>query len=211
MDYVLRVKSYVDFLSAISRRVSEQDHILYLLGGLSSEYNSFVVFVTSNANSTTLEDVNSLLLSHENRLQQQHTFDEGINIQASIASRQPFRSYNLSQYNSNNRDFRHSNRSNDRLTDSRPPSTNCSTDHGLKPQCQLCGRIVHVGLQCYRCYVPSLQYTSSNAPHAMIQLCVDNNVSVEFFANYFHVKDFTLKKVLHLGHLHKGLYHLLVA
>ena len=69
MDYVLRVKIYVDCLTVvISKIVSKEDHNLYLLGGLSSEYNSFVVSVTS-----LLKMSSSRLLAYEHRLQQQQT------------------------------------------------------------------------------------------------------------------------------------------
>ncbi|CBI25270.3 unnamed protein product, partial [Vitis vinifera] len=76
MEYLLKIKSIVDNLLAIGENITEQDRILYLLAGLGAKYNSFVITVTSGHEPLSLEEIHSMLLTHENRLEQQHTTEE---------------------------------------------------------------------------------------------------------------------------------------
>ena len=48
-------------------RISDTDHILYLLGRVGAEYNSFVVTMTTRPADISLEQVHIMLLTHENR------------------------------------------------------------------------------------------------------------------------------------------------
>ena len=64
----------------ISESISEKDQILYLCGGLGSDYNFFVVLVTSNTNFVTFDGVVSILTVHESCLEQQQTIDEMIKV-----------------------------------------------------------------------------------------------------------------------------------
>ena len=82
MEYLLKVKSIADNLAAIGEPVSEQDQILYLLGGLGAEYISFVIYVTSRPESLSLEEIHSMLLTYENCLEQQNSVDPSALIQA---------------------------------------------------------------------------------------------------------------------------------
>ena len=86
MEYLLKIKSIVDNLLAIGENITEQDRILYLLAGLRAEYNSFVITVTSRHEPLSLEEIHSMLLTHENRLEQQHTTEETNLLQANITT-----------------------------------------------------------------------------------------------------------------------------
>ena len=69
LKYLFKIKKIVDNLSAIEEYVTEQDHILHILGGLGYEYNSFVISITSRTDAPNLDDINSLLLANESRLE----------------------------------------------------------------------------------------------------------------------------------------------
>lgn len=86
MQYLLKVKSIADNLAAIGEPVSEQDQILYLLGGLGAEYISFVIYVTSRPESLSLEEIHSMLLTSENCLEQQNSVDPSALIQANTTA-----------------------------------------------------------------------------------------------------------------------------
>ena len=85
MEYLLKIKSIVDNLVAIGENITKQDRILYLLAGLRAEYNSFVISVTSGHESLSLEEIHSMLLTHENRLEQQTTEETNL-MQVNIAT-----------------------------------------------------------------------------------------------------------------------------
>ena len=46
LDYIMKLKTLADNLSAIGESVSEKDHILQILGGLGADYNSIVASPT---------------------------------------------------------------------------------------------------------------------------------------------------------------------
>ncbi|XP_047957717.1 uncharacterized protein LOC125203424 [Salvia hispanica] len=67
-DYLSKIKSYCDFLGSAGYRILEEDHILHILSGVGSEYDSIMVTISSSADRWTVGDVASLLLSFESRL-----------------------------------------------------------------------------------------------------------------------------------------------
>lgn len=68
-EYLSKVKACCDLLNSVGYNVSEGDQILHILNGLGSEYDPVVVIVSGKAESWTIMDVHSLLLSFENRLE----------------------------------------------------------------------------------------------------------------------------------------------
>src|SRR5436305_2077511 len=68
-DYLNKVKACCDALAAAGHRLSEEDQIMHILGGLNSDYNPVMVSVTSKIDVYTLKDVCALLLSYEGRLE----------------------------------------------------------------------------------------------------------------------------------------------
>ena len=79
------MKSIADNLIAIRESIFEQDHVLFLLGGLAADYNSFVVSITSKHEPLHLEETHNMLLSYKHRLEQQNATDETNLLQASVA------------------------------------------------------------------------------------------------------------------------------
>ncbi|KAK6119364.1 hypothetical protein DH2020_046895 [Rehmannia glutinosa] len=66
-EFLSKVKSCCDALGTAGEPVSEQNHILYILGGLGSDYNPVVVAVTSRVEPYTLNEVYAMLFSLESR------------------------------------------------------------------------------------------------------------------------------------------------
>ncbi|MCI19265.1 retrovirus-related Pol polyprotein from transposon TNT 1-103, partial [Trifolium medium] len=64
-EYLLRIKSIVNSLTAVGDVVSEQEQVNAILEGLPEEYNSFVMMVYSRSDSPNVEDVEALLLLQE--------------------------------------------------------------------------------------------------------------------------------------------------
>lgn len=50
-DYLSKMKGYVDFLASCGDAITNEDQILYVLGGIGLEYDSVVVHVTSGLDS----------------------------------------------------------------------------------------------------------------------------------------------------------------
>ena len=86
LEYLLKIKKIVNNISTIEEFVTKEDQILYILGGLGHEYNSFVVSITSRTNTPNLDDINSLLLANESRLEQQTSIYKISFIQANMAN-----------------------------------------------------------------------------------------------------------------------------
>lgn len=45
VNYLVKMKTTVDTFSSIGHNISEEDKILYILGGFRYDYDAFVVFV----------------------------------------------------------------------------------------------------------------------------------------------------------------------
>ena len=71
-DYIMKLKTLVDNLSAIGEYVSEKDHILQILGGLGADYNSIVASLTVREEEISLSSVHSIFLTPERRLESQN-------------------------------------------------------------------------------------------------------------------------------------------
>ena len=69
-DYVLNMKSLADSLNATGQSFTDDDLILYILGGLGPEYDSVVVNLTSRGVHISLAEVQFLLQSQEARIEQ---------------------------------------------------------------------------------------------------------------------------------------------
>ena len=47
IGYLLKVKGHVDALASAVHVISEDDQVLYILGGLSVEYDHFIISLTT--------------------------------------------------------------------------------------------------------------------------------------------------------------------
>lgn len=93
-EYLSKMKACIDILFSAGHRLSVEDQILHILAGLGSEYDPVVVSVTTRSEPFTLNDVSSLLLSFEARL------DRGTNNSTNDSN---LPSINLTQFNNQRR------------------------------------------------------------------------------------------------------------
>nr|KYP54595.1 Retrovirus-related Pol polyprotein from transposon TNT 1-94 [Cajanus cajan] len=67
-EYVLRIQTLVDALTAIGDSVSPKEHLDIILEGLPEEYESTVSLISSRFDLLTIDEVETLLLGHGSRL-----------------------------------------------------------------------------------------------------------------------------------------------
>ena len=70
-EYILKMQGIDNNLSAAGQAISDEVLILYILGGIGSEYESVVVNLTSRSEPLTLQDVQFMLQTHDMRIEQQ--------------------------------------------------------------------------------------------------------------------------------------------
>ncbi|KAJ9672694.1 hypothetical protein PVL29_026062 [Vitis rotundifolia] len=184
LEYILKIKTISDNLAAIGEPVKESDHILQLLGGLGSEYNSIVASLTAREDDLSLHSVHSILLTHEQRLNHQHTSSVDLpfvaaHIAAAPSTQRPrphqprFQSSQprfQSHHSGNHQQvtFSHTrphNRPHNRPAN-RPSSSAPHRPPHLptRPQCQLCGKFGHTVVKCYHRFDITYQGTNGVSP-----------------------------------------------
>uniref|UniRef100_A0A803NKH8 GAG-pre-integrase domain-containing protein n=1 Tax=Cannabis sativa TaxID=3483 RepID=A0A803NKH8_CANSA len=84
-EYILKMKQHADQLATIGQPIHDEDLVLYILGGLGTEYEAVVINLTSRTEPLTLQEVQLMLQSQEMRIQQQTT-DSLHNVQANLAN-----------------------------------------------------------------------------------------------------------------------------
>ena len=81
-DYILKMKSLAMSLMADGQQITDDELILYILGGLGSEFEAVIVNLTSRE-SITLQEVQYILQTHEMRLE---TLSAATTVDLSISS-----------------------------------------------------------------------------------------------------------------------------
>lgn len=66
------MRGIVDQLATVGEPVSDADLVCYVLNGLGSEFNSFIVALTTRTDPISLTDLHGFLLTHEALLSSQH-------------------------------------------------------------------------------------------------------------------------------------------
>lgn len=64
-EYFKKIQHCVDSLASINKPISTYDHILYILVGLGSEFQSMIFVISTRTNSPSIQEVTSLLLAQE--------------------------------------------------------------------------------------------------------------------------------------------------
>ncbi|XP_060970030.1 uncharacterized protein LOC133037187 [Cannabis sativa] len=100
-DYILKMKNIADGLSAAGQLLSDDDLILYILGGLGHEYEAVVVNLTSRHDQVTLQEVQYMLQSQEIRLEQLNSASNDSSMPAAHLATQMRRSLNLNSHTHN--------------------------------------------------------------------------------------------------------------
>uniref|UniRef100_A0A803NGE1 Retrovirus-related Pol polyprotein from transposon TNT 1-94 n=1 Tax=Cannabis sativa TaxID=3483 RepID=A0A803NGE1_CANSA len=136
-DYILKMIQHADGLAAAGQPLNDDDLVLYILGGLRSEYEAVIVNLTSRSESLSLSEVQFMLQSQEMRIQQ-HTTDSLHNVQANIANTNT----SSTRGSFSNRGSRGGYRGGRSYNSNRG-------GRGNRPVCQLCGRAGHIATKCY--------------------------------------------------------------
>ncbi|KAI9170486.1 hypothetical protein LWI28_028783 [Acer negundo] len=88
-EYLIEKKNIMDSLAYSGYILSEDDKIMYILGGLGADYDSFVIPITSMPNTYSIPGIIALLITHEARIEQHiqtdvtHTYSQ---MQAMLAA-----------------------------------------------------------------------------------------------------------------------------
>ncbi|KAF3652867.1 putative long chain base biosynthesis protein 1-like [Capsicum annuum] len=158
--------AHVDNLAVAAHPVSDDDLVLYILGGLGQEYNVVVVSVTTRAELISLADLRGLLLSQEYRLEQMTRIEQGLS-QANLSTRQSNNTKNdnffkkLTNVNNNQAYGGRSRRGRGR---GRGRNINSSNQN----QCQVCHKFGHSALVCYHRFDHAYQASFKSRMAALI-------------------------------------------
>ncbi|XP_042031082.1 uncharacterized protein LOC121777788 [Salvia splendens] len=86
IEYLGKIKRCCDLLAAIGCKISEDDQILYALNGLGPQYDPVMVAISARVDGWTMQEVSSLLMSFETRLEGSKSSSSHINVDGSISS-----------------------------------------------------------------------------------------------------------------------------
>ena len=79
MEYIQCFTFVCNNSATIGEPISRKDYLIYFFGGLDKEYNPFVTSINNRPDQPSVEEIHSLLLSYEYRLEQQNA-DAQVNI-----------------------------------------------------------------------------------------------------------------------------------
>ncbi|KAF7838239.1 Retrovirus-related Pol polyprotein from transposon TNT 1-94 [Senna tora] len=181
-DFILKIKKITDALAAINSPVSAHDHIEAILDGLGEEYEGFITSFSMRKDDYSITEIEALLLAQEARLDKVKKQVE--NVSANLAQKsfpngrgqQNFRGGSQGRGGNfyNNRgggNFQNSganfqNGANRFNRDNRSRG-GARVWQNSKPQCQVCGRYGHLGVNCYNRFNQS--YTEASLAQYLTQ------------------------------------------
>ena len=137
-DYILKMKSLAMSLVAAGQQITDDELILYILGGLGSEFEAVIVNLTSRE-SITLQEVQYILQTHEMRLE---ILSAATTVDLSSSSVQ----FTQRQFFRGGRGGRGRSFAGGR---GRFPSGGRGYNSFNKPLCQIYGRMGHIALKCF--------------------------------------------------------------
>ena len=85
-ECLLRIKAPVNALVSIGCTVSNSEHIVVILGGLSTEYDAFVTSINTRMDPYSMAEIEALLLAHESRIEQAQQKLNSASFQAHVAN-----------------------------------------------------------------------------------------------------------------------------
>ncbi|KAI9184983.1 hypothetical protein LWI28_003112 [Acer negundo] len=177
-EYVKKMKTLTDNLAVIGEPVPPKKHIMQLLLGLRPYFNPIVSAINARADQPPLEEVYSLLLSHEFLLEKQNSSEHTNVLQANFTSLQkkfqkPFSGNSSSHFspqnqqsklsspnfqaNPHNQNFKPYNqfqfgilgKSQGKQIQPKWNYRNGQQNGNNRPQCQICGKVGHTALVWY--------------------------------------------------------------
>ena len=141
-DFFLSIKRMADDLALAGQPLKNEEILTYVLAGLGQEYDSFVSTITSRSDEVPLEELYSMLLLTEARINQHH---DSIQVAASVnmatRSAPQYQPRPVNSYRGQGNHFRPHNKGG--RYNHRAPATNSSI------VCQVCQKPGHQALKCY--------------------------------------------------------------
>lgn len=145
--YLQQVKKLVDSLAAVGSPLDVEDHIEAIFDGLSEEYDPFITSVTSRIDPYTVQEIESLLMAQEERLEKHKKLDLG-GMQANVAQRKGTGDGNDGNSGFGRGSFNpHGSRGGRR---GRGRFGRGGRWNQGRPQCQVCGKMGHLAWNCYQ-------------------------------------------------------------
>ncbi|KAL5789503.1 hypothetical protein ACOSQ2_004391 [Xanthoceras sorbifolium] len=141
-DFVLKIKNIGNALLGAGEEVNEKDLLLSLMSGVGHEYDPVVVLIANQHKTISLADAQFMLLMHEQRIEQLN-----IATQISVGGASAHHASSSNKGNKNIRGGYNNARGGNR---SRGRGGRYSNRSGQKIHCQLCAKLGHSALQCYR-------------------------------------------------------------
>ncbi|KAI0524045.1 hypothetical protein KFK09_003409 [Dendrobium nobile] len=165
-QYLIRIKSIMDNISAFGSQIDTEDIMLHILNGLPPNFNSFKSTIRNSLLPIDLDTFYSMLCNEEIHLQHEQYQENTTTTSTTV----------LYAANSNNSHSCSNNakRYGKNKTPQTPPATPTyaysppSSQNSARPTCQICGKLGHVALNCWhRC---NLKYapTESRPPRALL-------------------------------------------
>ncbi|TXG67706.1 hypothetical protein EZV62_008981 [Acer yangbiense] len=174
-------ESIMDALAYSVYILSEDDKIMYILGGLGAEYDSFVIPITSMPNTYSVPEITALLMYHEARIEQ-HTQTEVVSVNM-VSNNQGFTCVQSGQGSGNFGQIScgQFNEQNNNKGGGRGYQNGCRRGRGRErynnsnrqTQCQICRRLGHSAPRCYYRFDQTFQTgtNSQNNTNSQMQQC----------------------------------------
>jgi histone deacetylase 1/2 len=170
-EYLLRIKSIVNSLTAVGDFVSESEQVDSILEGLPEEFNSFVMMIYSRFDSPTVEDVEALLLLQEAQFDKFKQELANPSVSANVAHTEAHASDSNSDTASNEIGTEHyaaiasRGRGRGKGRGGKGRGKAVATNQG-KVICQICAKPNHDAINCWYRFDPQAMHANSRGNHA---------------------------------------------
>ncbi|GFS33695.1 hypothetical protein Acr_00g0030110 [Actinidia rufa] len=193
LAYIQKFRHLCNSLASIGEPVTYTDHLIYFLGGLGRDYNPFVTSIQSQAIRPSIEEVHSLLLSYDARLERQSATDTLSSLQANLANL----TYQKPKFkNPSTNSFPNSNSYSHPRGQNRNPSYSPNPSSPKpRPRCQICLKPGHTANKCY--HRTNLNYQPPPPPPRNFNAYITPNPSISTSRP-------TSQPVLLLSQIHPG-------
>ncbi|PKU59756.1 Retrovirus-related Pol polyprotein from transposon TNT 1-94 [Dendrobium catenatum] len=162
-QYLTRIKTIVDNISASGSKIESEDIMLHILNGLPSSYNSFKSTIRNSLLPVDLDTFYALLCNEEIHLHQETLQDQPGNVTPAALYAAPLTS--ARPRSTNNRRFNKPKPSSQ--TASVPQLHSSGQPQQTRPTCQICGKLGHIALNCWHRNNPKYAPTDTRQPRAM--------------------------------------------
>ncbi|KAF7802793.1 Retrovirus-related Pol polyprotein from transposon TNT 1-94 [Senna tora] len=185
-EFLLKIKKIVDSLGAIGSPISTHDHIESIFDGLDREYESFMTSFSMRKEEYSVTEIEALLLSQEARIDKLKKVVD--NVSANVAHQGGYRNNRPPNQFFGQRGGYQGRGNNQGSSNGVPflrggfpgrgrgqyPSQpqnrggGQQTWQGTRPQCQVCGKMGHIAINCYN------RYNQSFTPASLAQIINQN-------------------------------------